>query len=296
MSKPVVFVIGASGNVGAATVAALSEKYSDQVEIKAGVRNPDADKASKLKALPNVEIIQATMGDSNLVSILSGVTTLYIVTPGVENRAQLAISTAESAKQAGVKHIAVASMAGSDSTETLFQQQFNELETNIAGLGINYTIIRLPGFTEEYLMFKPTIASQGVMYRPTDPTVSITSATNEDIGKASATILVNPEKYIGQTLTIVSNIHSLNDFIKEMSEALGKEIKYVRVPKEAFKKGMIDRGLPEWVVEGAMGLSWLVDTAFPGITQGDLGIYKKLTGEEPTSLKQWVAKNAKHFK
>ena len=84
-----VFVIGASGNVGVATVTTLSEKYADRVEVKAGVRNPDADKASKLKALPNVEVVQATMGDSSLVSVLNGVTTLYIVTPSAENRAHL---------------------------------------------------------------------------------------------------------------------------------------------------------------------------------------------------------------
>ena len=47
MAKPVVFVIGASGNIGSATVQALSAKYSDKVEIRAGVRNPD--KADKLK-------------------------------------------------------------------------------------------------------------------------------------------------------------------------------------------------------------------------------------------------------
>ena len=47
MGKPVVFVIGASGDVGSATVQALSAKYSDKVEIRAGVRNPD--KADKLK-------------------------------------------------------------------------------------------------------------------------------------------------------------------------------------------------------------------------------------------------------
>ena len=47
MAKPVVFVIGASGLIGSATVQALSAKYSDKVEIRAGVRNPD--KADKLK-------------------------------------------------------------------------------------------------------------------------------------------------------------------------------------------------------------------------------------------------------
>ena len=48
MAKPVAFVIGASGNVGSATVQVLSSKYADKVEIRAGVRNPDI--ADKLKS------------------------------------------------------------------------------------------------------------------------------------------------------------------------------------------------------------------------------------------------------
>ena len=113
MAKPVVFVIGASGNVGSATVQVLSSKYADKVEIRAGVRNPD--KADKLKSLPNVSVVQAEMGDKEkLTRTLKGVHTLYIVTPGVENRAQLTIATAQAAKDAGVKHLLVVSVPTAD--------------------------------------------------------------------------------------------------------------------------------------------------------------------------------------
>ena len=87
MSKPVIFVIGATGNVGTATVQALSDKYAGQFDIRAGVRNPD--KADKLKALAGVTVVQATQGDTdNLVGILKGVDALYIIAPGIENHAQ----------------------------------------------------------------------------------------------------------------------------------------------------------------------------------------------------------------
>jgi len=39
MAKPVVFVIGASGNVGMVTVKALADKYATKVEIHAGTCN-----------------------------------------------------------------------------------------------------------------------------------------------------------------------------------------------------------------------------------------------------------------
>ena len=60
MDKPVVFVIGATGNIGSATVTALSIRHADKLDIRAGVRNPD--KAEKLKGLTGVSVVQAEMG------------------------------------------------------------------------------------------------------------------------------------------------------------------------------------------------------------------------------------------
>ena len=60
MAKPVVFVIGASGNIGSATVQALSVKYSGKVEIRAGVRNPD--KAETLKVQQTMIILLLNIG------------------------------------------------------------------------------------------------------------------------------------------------------------------------------------------------------------------------------------------
>ena len=76
MSMPVVFVTGASGNIGFATVSALSSKYRDVVEIRAGVRNPD--KAEKLKSLVGVSIVKACMGSTDLAETFKGVDSLYM--------------------------------------------------------------------------------------------------------------------------------------------------------------------------------------------------------------------------
>lgn len=293
MSKPVVFVIGASGNVGSATISSLSAKYADKVEIRAGVRNPE--KADKLQAIPNVQIVQATMGDSNLVSVLAGVSTLYIVTPATQNRAELAVSTAEYAKQAGVKHIAVVSVPTADLPNTIFGGQLAEVEEKVSKLGVPYTIVRLPMFVDNYLSMRGSIVGQGMVYNPTDPDKPVAAVVVEDIGKASAAILVNPERHANETITIVGFCHTFNDFIRELSEALGKEIKYVRVPYEAAKKGMMAAGMQEFQVEGMVELFKLIDASSPTVTESHSGVYKDLTGEEPMSLKQWVAKHAGQF-
>jgi len=140
MAKPVVFVIGASGNIGVSSTQALSSKYADKLDIRAGVRDPD--KADKLKALSGVTVVKATQGDKEqLVKTFAGVSALYIVTPGTENRAELAIKTAEAAKEAGVEHLLVVSVPVIDII--IIGKQFKELEETIAKLGVPYTFIRL---------------------------------------------------------------------------------------------------------------------------------------------------------
>ena len=296
MAKPVVFVIGASGNVGSATVQSLSAKYADKVEIRAGVRNPE--KAEKLKRLPGVTVVQAEMGaKQQLIGIFRGVDALYIVTPGTENRAELAISTAEAAKEAGVNFILVVSVPTAELTDTVFGKQLSEVEDKISKLGVPYTILRLPFFVENYFGFKDPIVNQSSIYTPVDPTKPFISVVVADAGKAGAAILVSYKSHTNKTYTIVSDRHTYNDVAAEFSKALGKEIKYIRVPYEAAKQSFWGMGFQEWQTDGLLDLYKLVDSGSPLLTsQADLTQFERITGEKPTNLKTWISQVAGAFK
>lgn len=292
MSKAVIFVIGATGKVGTATVTSLSAKYADKIDIRAGVHN--LEKAEKLKAVPNVTVVHATIGVSNLVGILTGVSTLYIVTPGMENRVELVIKTAEYAKQACVKHIVLVSLPIAELPETVFGCQLSEVEDKVSKLGVPYTFIRPNFFMENYhLYFKTPIMEQATIYFPVDPRpdTQFMPIAVEDIGKTSAVILANPESMP----TAYGDCHMHGDFAKALSKALGREIKYIRVPYESAKKSLIDSGAQEWQADGILEGLQLIDSRSPLVTGNDLGVYKCLTGESPTDLKKWVDRNAGGF-
>ena len=293
MSKPIVFVIGATGNIGAATVTALSSKYADKVDIRAGVRS--LEKADKIRNLPGVQVVQATMGDEKLSETLQGVDTLYVVTPSTKNRAELTIATAEQAKKAGVKHIGVVSVPSADTTDIIIGRQFAEIEKKVTELGVPYIFIRLPSFNENYWVFKDTIKGDGAIFSPVDPEKPYTTVTGEDAGKASAEILVNPTKYANKTLTIVSDRHTFNDAVKVFGDILKKEIKYVQVPYEATKQALIGKGVDEWQVTVFLEFYKMIDAGDPIVVEADFGLYKQITGEDPTDLKTWVIKNAAGF-
>ena len=290
MSKPVVFVIGASGNVGSATVQALAEKYATKVEIRAGARNPE--KADKLKIIFGISVVKAEMGSPELKTTLRGVDTLFIVTPGVENnlKAELVISTAKSAKEAGVKHQVIVSVptAADSHRDSLLGRGFNEIETSVKALGVTYTILRLPMFYENYFGFKDTIKGEGAIFWPADPSKKFCAAPVGDIGKAAAAILVNPAKHANKTYTIVSDHHSYGDLAAAIGEVLGKTVTYNRISYDAAKQAFLGMGLPEWQVGLFMEFVKLLDNEDPVICVTNATDYNLITGEHPTSLKAWV--------
>ena len=234
MSKPVVFVIGASGNVGSATVKALSAKHAGRVEIRAGVRNPD--KADSLKSLTGVRVVKAEMGSSELETTLKGVAALFIVTAGVVNGADLAIATAASAKKAGVKHIVAVSVPTAGKNDTIFGRQLAKLESGIKDLGVPYTFLRLPMFFENYWGFKDTIKGAGAIYAPADPTKPFVSVVVADAGNAAASILVDPANHANKVYHIVSDRHTFGDVAAAFEEALGDlQQSLIRGDKGAFR-------------------------------------------------------------
>ena len=295
MAKPVVLVIGASGNIGLATLQVLSTKYADKVEIRAGVRDPE--KADKVKAIGGVNVVKAAQGDkAQLVKVFEGVNSLFIVVPGTENRAELSIKTAEAAKEAGVKHLVVVSVLTAEHTDTIFGKQFNEIESSISKLGVPYTFLRLPLFVENYFGFKETIQKMSTIIVPVDPTKPYTPVVVGDAGKAAAAVLVDPSKHANKTYPIVSDRHTHNDVAKTFSEALGKEVTVTTNSYEDAKKFLMGVGLPEWQVDGILELYKLIDNGSPTTNQEDMSKFKNITGEDPTSLKGWVNAVAPAFK
>ena len=287
MSKLVVFVIGATGYVGSATVQVLAEKYGSKVEIRAGVRNPD--KADKLKAISGVSVVKAEMGTTELKNTLKGVDCLLIVIPAVENRAELAISTAKLAKEAGVKHQVVVSGLTADLKDTLFGGQCNQIETAVKALGVTYTFLRLPFFFEFYFGFKDTIRNVGAIYAPMDPSKTFSQVSVGDIGRAAAAILVNPVKHPNKTYDIVGDCRSYTEVAAVLSEVLGKTVTYNRVPYDSTKQALLGEGRPEWQVDGLIESFKLVDSGSSIANTANVSDFILITSEQPTSLKAWVA-------
>ena len=296
MSKPTVFVLGCSGSVGSATVRALSRKYSDTLNILAGTRDIASEKVASLRSLPGVTILHADMNNKEaLRDLLTGVTSLFIVTP--TNGFRLAIGAAEVAKASGVKHILTVSVLTVELTDTIYGKQYGELESSVKLLQIPYTFIRLPPFVDNYWAYKRPIQQNSSFSTPGDPTKPFSAVVVEDAGKAAAAIMAEPEKHYGKTYKLISNRHTLNELAAAFSQALGKNVKYKRISYNDCRRRLVEVvGFSEEDADGILEIYRLTDEECPMVDDPEMSHFNQITGEKPTSLKEWMNEVAPAFK
>ena len=296
MSKPTVFVLGCSGSIGSATVRALSRKYSDTLNILAGTRDTASEKVASLRSLPGVTILHADMNNKEgLRDLLTGVTSLFIVTP--TNGFRLAIGAAEVAKASGVKHILTVSVLTVELTDTIYGKQYGELESSVKHLQIPYTFIRLPPFVDNYWAYKRPIQQNSSFSTPADPTKPFSAVVVEDAGKAAAAIMAEPEKHYGKTYKLISNRHTLNELAAAFSQVLGKNVKYERISYNDCRRRLVEVvGFSEEDADGILEIYRLTDEECPMVDDPEMSHFNQITGEKPTSLKEWVNEVTPAFK
>ena len=79
----------------------------------------------------------------------------------------------------------------------------------------------------------------------------------------------------------------------QLSAATGREITYVPVTPDDFRRGALAAGLPEWLVE-ALGL--LNDTLAAGGFAGVTNVVREVGKAEPRTFAQFAREYAEEFK
>ena len=254
------------------------------------VRDPTSSKAAPLGDLPGVTLAEGNMSDpAKLKDTLSGANAVFLVTPGSVNRTILTIAAMDAAKEAGVPFIVTVSVSTADpaTKDTLFGGQLIPVEKHAERLGVDYTILRLPIFLDNWYGVAGSVKGEGKMYGPVRPEAPWTPVAVADVGECAAKILTEgPSRHGGKTYRLHSKTHTHRGAAEAIGRALGKQVEYVQVPFEAAREAFMG-AMPEWQVDGVLQLYRLFE-AESAVTNDPTDDIENILGRPPMTVAEWI--------
>src|SRR5881396_1212804 len=237
-----VLVTGATGTVGRDVANLLSKKGA---AVRAGVR----DQAKARKQF-GADIALATFDfedDASFPGALKGVEKVFLLPLLMPNQVEVTNAFVDAAKRAGVRHIVKLSAIGADASPPYtFGKWHAENEQHIRESGLAFTFLRPNSFMQNFITYFPP--RKGAIYLPWG-TGTASFVDTRNIASVAAEVLTSDghEEKI-YTLTGPAAL-GIADVARILSEAVGREFKYVDVPEDAARDGMLQASVPNWQVE-----------------------------------------------
>lgn len=247
MSLPVVFICGATGTQGGALAHHLHG-----VEVRAITRDINSTSAQNLQS-QGVTISEGSFDDEEaLKKSMAGCSSLFLnltfdhVNPTRElEQATRIISIA---KESGVKQIIYTAGLASDQPDRLRYWNPNSpiarvllnkqsIVDQVKHAGFDHWTILRPGnfmsnFLKPLVRIYPGLAEAGKFSTVFTPQTNLPMVDPSDIGKFAAAAILDPRKLDHKEVVVVSQLMGVEDVVRDLSHATGKEIRAVFLSEE----------------------------------------------------------------
>lgn len=278
-----ILVTGATGKVGGQALRRLVEKGLD---VRAFVRDP-----AKIEALGlGVETAQGDLDKPETIPpAMAGVDKVLVVAGGWDIPAEDA-NVIAAAEAAGVGHVVLLSSLGVEAG--VASGPFHAPgEEKLRASGLGWTILRPAFYMANAMMWRDTVVGQGVVYEPTG-SGRHAIVHPADVGDVAAETLAS-DGHAGQTYELTGPVAiSSADCAAALSGALGREIRHVDVPEEAFRAGLAQAGVPAPVADNLARYYAMVKAGeFEMVTS----TVADLLGRPARTFQEWATENAGAF-
>ena len=275
-----ILVTGASGTVGSEVVKSLA---SAGAKFKAGYRSRPQNVPDRVESVA-IDFDQP----ETIPPALDGVETLFLLSNMVEPEKRVV----DAAKRAGVKRVVKLSVYGADRERFTFAKWHRDVERHIERSGIAWTFLRPSGFMQNFFNYSgETIRKQAAIYASADGPGAWIDA--RDIGAAAAVTLARGG-HEGKAYELTGPRAFTNaDAARMLSEAVGREIKFVALPADQFKQGALSMGMPPVYVDALVDL----DRAYAsGELAATTTAVRDLTGRDPIAFEEFAKDYADRFR
>ncbi|WP_231189530.1 NmrA/HSCARG family protein [Haladaptatus sp. DYF46] len=260
MSQFSVLVVGATGRQGGAVAdRLLSGEYGD-FDVHALTRSPESDRAQALADRGATLVEGNLLNKTSLRTAVETVDAVYCVTieaesgttpteAGIEAEIEQGTNMAEVAAENGIEHFVFSSVAGAERDTGIpnFESKY-DIEQRIYDLGLSATILRPVTIMQNYERQRETILN-GNLASPLTEGVSMQMVDVGDIGALAATALATPEEYVGETIEVAGDEHTLESAAEVFTTVTGIDIEPQHVPIEVAREemGEVVAMMFEWI-------------------------------------------------
>jgi len=268
-----ILLTGASGTVGSEAAKALSARGA---RFRAGYRTRP----------PNVpaggEAVQLDYEKpETLAPALRGVETLFLLS----NTVAPEVDVVRAAKEAGVKRVVKLSVLNAGQPGFVFGAWHRVAEQAVEQSGLAWTFLRPNGFMQNVINFMgQTIKAQSAFYSSAaDGKVSAIDA--RDIGAVAARVLAEAG-HEGKAYDLTGPAAlGYAEIAATLSRVLGREITYVPITDEEYKRGAVGAGTPEAYADALVDLNRNYrDGTFARLSPQA----RDLLGHEPRAFEQFA--------
>jgi len=240
-SEKTVLVVGATGNQGGVTIDHLLGA-EEEFAVRGLTRTPDSEAARAL-AERGVDVRRGNLNDKEtLRAAVDGVDAVVIVTniwtAGFDESVRHGKNIADVAADAGVNHVVFSGAGYHDrNLGVAALEPAGEVERYIRSLDVSATYVRPVWFMHN---LEPAFEDvlDGTLALPIEEGVTLQMIDVDDVGRAIARILADPNEFTGEGFDLAGDEHSLAEMAQILSEVTDADVQPFTVPVEEARKEM----------------------------------------------------------
>ncbi len=238
-----IFITGATGNVGSEVVSLLKSK---KIQYKALTRRPPSDAPEWAEG--------DISNPASYEKYLHGAETLILISPAHEDMVRHQLDAVNLAIKAGVKHVVKLSGLGASPEAAIrLPKLHHQVESSITQKPIVYTFVRPNLFSQVLLGSADTVRRNGKIYAPAGGGAISFTDTRDIAAVILASALNQPRASRAYEIT-GPRAFRYDEVAAIISKINGAPVEYIAVDDETARNSMLESGLTEWLVEAFIEL------------------------------------------
>jgi uncharacterized protein YbjT (DUF2867 family) len=278
----VILVTGATGHVGSSVVASLSQA---EAPCRALVRSPE--RADDLRGYDTEIAVGDFSEPESLDDALRGVTAALLVAPPGPQQVAWETAFIDAAARAPLPpHIVkVASIGAAPDAPYQFGRTHGQIIETLRSSGVPHTVLAPNGYLQNLEAQAVSVARDGVLAIPGGDAV-VSHIDVRDVAAAAAVVLMAPAGHADRTYDLTGPAPlSYADIAQVFGQVVGRPVRYVDVPVDQARAGMLGEGMPDWLVDAVLDLAAFYRTGAASLVSGDV---ERLTGRGPRSVEDFI--------